>query len=73
MNNGTGYIPQMCIPTKTGQVTQVSAGDDGSIMAGFYRGPTRFVVVGNLVTDLYTTASGYADVSFCISSSFVMA
>ena len=54
MNNGTGYIPQMCIPTKTGQVVPVSAGDDGSIMAGFYRGPTRFVVSGNFVTDLYT-------------------
>ena len=64
-NNGTTYIPQMSIPTKTGQGAgeQIASGDDGHIQAGFYRGPTRFITVGNLVTDLYTMLQWVKDPS----------
>jgi hypothetical protein len=64
-NNGTTYIPQMSIPTKTGQGAseQITAGDDGHVQAGFYRGPTRFLVTGNLVTDLYTMLQWVKDPS----------
>jgi hypothetical protein len=63
MNNGTGYIPHFSVPTKTGQGAseQIASGDDGHVQAGFYRGPTRFVVNGNLVTDLYTMLQWIAD------------